>query len=86
MPKRRVVRTDTFRVVIVGKTADVYQIPAQNHSKHVLGKRLGTIWIDHTNAWNVEFEPGNTYLPTNWVLGLLNYGEKRQLTLDFSLA
>ena len=83
MSKRRVVRTKEFRVVITGQTADVYYIRAQCPPKNNLGRLLGTIWIDYTGAWNVQYEPNNTYLPINYVLKLLNY---RQKTFDFQPA
>ena len=83
MAKRRVVRTKEFRIVITGQTAEVYYIRAQRPHKNHRGRKLGVIWIDHTGAWNVQYEPNNTYLPINYVLKLLNY---RQKTFDFQPA
>lgn len=34
---------------------------------------IGRVWIDHTGAWNVQYAPGETYLPINEMLPHLGY-------------
>jgi len=69
MPKRHETVVDDYRIVVRGDVARVWDI---NHCEP-----LGCVWIDHTNAWNVEYKEGVGYLPINDILRCLGYPERR---------
>jgi len=77
--RRRIFKREGYRIVVRGMEAHVYD--ASNRA-------CGIVWIDRTNAWNIMYQNGTTYLPINACLRCLGYpNETRcaQKTFDFEL-
>jgi hypothetical protein len=68
MPKCHETVIDDYRIVVRGDVARVWDT---RHSQY-----LGRVWIDHTNAWNVEFEGRVGYIPIKPALRCLGYPDR----------
>ena len=58
----------------------------ENHITYIYlrasGELLGSVWIDSTGAWDVNYGFGVGYLPINSALKLMEYPDSEGFTIE----